>query len=205
MKAISVKWLIIYKIIFSLLGFSAVVTEMAVLIERGTFNPVNFLSYFTVQNNILVSFVLLLSALALASGGKHRGLDTLRGFSTVYILVVGVGFSILLAGLEGVALTAVPWDNTVLHYIIPIAVLVDYLIDRPQAKLHFKQSLVWLLFPVAYLIYSLVRGAVTNWYPYPFLNPANHGYDSVAIASIGLSIVTVAIIWFVTRLSAVGR
>ena len=28
---------------------------------------------------------------------------------------------------------------------------------------------------------TLVRGAADNWYPYPFLNPANGGYGSVAV------------------------
>lgn len=194
-------FLISYKIFFSLLGFSAIVTEIATIIERGRFNPVNFFSYFTIENNILISVVLLLSALMLAAHKKSRLLDTLRGLSTAFILVVGIGFAVLLSNVEGLVLTAVPWDNLVLHYIIPVAALIDYLIDRPHYKLVLKQSLVWLLFPIIYLAYSLTRGALTGWYPYPFLDPATGGYGSVAIVATGLLVLGVGLIWIITKLS----
>lgn len=196
--------LIAYKVFFALLGFAALVTEVAVLVDRGTFNLVNFLSFFTVQNNILVFITLLPSALVLASKKSPRWLDILRGLSTVYILVVGIGFAVLLSGLQGVALTAVPWDNTVLHYIIPVALLVDFIIDRPKKRISFKTGLVWIVYPLIYVAYSLIRGAITGWYPYPFLNPANGGYGSIATAVSGLVILGIALIWLVTWVSVFG-
>lgn len=180
-------FLIFYKVFFALLGFSALVTEVVASVERGIFNPANFFSYFTVQVNIIVFVVFLLSALFIALN-KAKKLDVLRTATTVYIVIVGVGFSILLSGLENVVLTAVPWDNTVLHYIIPVAVFVDYLIDRPKTKMSFKKLLVWLLFPIAYVTYSLIRGAVGGWYPYPFLNPNNSSYLHVGAIVLALFI-----------------
>lgn len=194
------KLLIGYKLFFALLGFSAIVTEIATIAERGRFNPANFFSFFTIESNILVFVVLLLSAVAVAMG-KNGKLDTLRGATTVYILIVGIGFSFLLAGLEDVALTAVPWDNTVLHYIMPIAMLVDFLIDRPKRKLAFKQSLYWLLFPIAYVAYSLTRGALVGWYPYPFLNPDINGYGAIAFTASCLLVLGLALVWGVCKLS----
>lgn len=187
--------LISYKLLFGLLGFAAVVTEIATLVERGTFNPVNFFSFFTIQNNILISLAFFLSALAIAAGKKSRALDVFRTFTTVFIVVVGVGFALLLAGLEGVVLTAVPWDNTVLHYIIPVAAGIDFLIDKPKTKLRFAPSLVWLIYPLAYLAYSMVRGAATGWYPYPFLNPASNSLVSITITIVGLILLGLVLIW----------
>ena len=192
--------LIGYKLFFGLLGFSAVVTEIATIIERGRFNPVNFLSFFTIETNILVFVTLLLSAIFVAMG-KNSKLDTLRSAATVYALVVGIGFAILLAGMEGVELTAVPWDNTVLHYIMPIAMLIDFLIDRPQRKLLFKQSLAWLFFPIIYLAYSLIRGSLIGWYPYPFLNPDTKGYGAIMFIICGLLILALGLSWTITKLS----
>ncbi len=192
--------LICYKLFFGLLGFGAVVTEIATIIERGHFNPINFFSYFTIETNILVFVTLLLSAVAVAMG-KNSKLDVLRSAVTVYILIVGIGFSVLLAGIEGITLTAVPWDNTVLHYIIPIAMLLDFLIDRPKTKILFKQGLVWLLFPIIYVAYSLIRGALIGWYPYPFLNPETKGYGAVALTVVGLLLLTLALVWVITKLS----
>lgn len=197
-------FLIGYKVFFALLALSAVVTEIATTVERGTFNGINFFSYFTVETNILVVITLLLSAFAVAAGKPHR-FDTLRSAVTVYILVVGIGFSILLAGLENVVLTAVPWDNTVLHYIIPVAVLVDFLIDRPRRTVSFRKSLLWLLFPLMYAAYSLVRGAIVGWYPYPFLNPSVRGYGSVALVVVALLLLGIALVWLVGKMTHTKR
>ena len=173
-------YLIIYKVFFALLGFSALVTEIATLVERDKFNIVNFFSFFTVQVNTLVVVVFLLSAIFLALN-KSKKLDNLRTATTVLILIVGIGFALLLAGLEGIALTAVPWDNTVLHYIIPVVVLIDFIIDRPQTKQSFKKLLVWLVYPAVYVAYSLIRGAIVGWYPYPFLNPETSSYGQISV------------------------
>lgn len=192
--------LIGYKLFFALLGFSAVITEIATIVERGNFNLVNFFSYFTIETNILVFSTLLLSAVAVAMG-KNSKLNVLRSAVTVYILIVGIGFAILLAGLEGTVLTAVPWDNIVLHYIMPVAMLIDFLIDRPKRKLLFKQSLIWLLFPLVYVSYSLIRGALVGWYPYPFLDPAIKGYETVAITICCLLVLALGLAWAITKLS----
>lgn len=195
------KFLIVYKLFFALLGFSAIVTEIAVIVERHTFNPINFFSFFTVQVNIVVLLTFLLSVIVIAGGKQKKWLDILRSATTVYILMVGIGFSVLLAGLEGVALTAVPWDNTVLHYIIPIAVAVDFMIDRPSSKLRFKHSLVWLVYPVAYAVYSLVRGAFVGWYPYPFLNPSTNGIEGIVIAVLGLMVLGLLLVAVIVGLT----
>lgn len=197
--------LLVYKLFFCLLGFSAIVTEIATIVERGGFKPVNFFSYFTIEVNILVVVMFLLSALAIAAHKESRRLDALRGMSTTFILVVGIGFAILLAGLEGAVLTAVPWDNLVLHYIIPVAVLVDYLVDPPRTRLQLRQCLNWLVFPIAYVAYSLSRGALTGWYPYPFLDPDHNGYRAVAITILGLFALSVSLIWVITKLSGKSK
>ena len=193
-------FLISYKLFFALLGFSAIITEMAITMERGTFRAENFFSYFTIETNILVVIMLLMSAVAIAAG-KNGKLDLFRSATTVYILVVGIGFSALLSGLEGVKLTAVPWDNVVLHYIIPVAVFADFMTDRPRRKLPFKKALLWLLFPIIYATYALVRGSLTGWYPYPFLNPDVSGAESVVTTVVGLLLLGLVLVWSINKLS----
>lgn len=196
------KPLIAYKIFFALLGFSAIVTEIAVISERGMFDFVNFFSYFTVQVNILVALTFILSAVVLASRKSYRWLDVLRTATTMYILVVGIGFAVLLSGLEDVVLTAAPWDNTVLHYIIPLAAVIDFIVDRPRTKLRFVSSLPWLLYPTIYAAYSLIRGSVTGWYPYPFLDLSKSGVGSVVgtiTSLIVLGVLLTVIVTWATR------
>ena len=189
-----------YKVFFALLGFSAIVTEIATIAARGTWNPGNFFSFFTIESNIIIAVSLLLGAFAMYAKKKSKKLDYFRGAATLYMVVTGIVFSLLLSGLEGVALTAVPWDNIVLHYIIPVAAVIDWIIDPPSRRIEFKKALAWLIFPLAYLVYSLTRGPIVNWYPYPFLNPANGGYGQIAVTSLLILVGGIAMVWVVSRI-----
>lgn len=192
---------IAYKLFFGLLGFAAVVTEIATLVERGVFVPANFFSFFTIESNIFASLMFIVSAVAVAAGIKSRRLAMLRGAATLYMIVTGIVFAVLLSGIEGATLTAVPWDNIVLHYIIPLAVVGDWLIDPPHQRIGFKQGLVWLVFPAAYVAYSLVRGSIVGWYPYPFLNPETNGAVGTIITSLGIAALGLGLVYVITSVT----
>lgn len=49
------------------------------------------------------------------------------------------------------------------------------LLVRSTVRLSRNQLVSWLLFPLLYLVYSLVRGNLTGFYPYPFLNVSKQG------------------------------
>lgn len=187
------------KLFFSLLGLSAIITELTVLVAWNELDIGNFFSFFTIESNIIAATVFMVSAFYVFANKKSPLLDFFRGASTFFMIVVGIVFAALLSGLEGVRLTAVPWDNIVLHYIIPIAAVADWIIDPPQRRIAFKKALLWLIFPLTYLAYSLIRGVVVGWYPYPFLNPANGGYESVAFISFGILILGIVLAYLVSR------
>ena len=66
--------------------------------------------------------------------------------------------------------------NAILHYLMPVAVTVDWLIDPPRVRLDPARTVVlWMAFPVMYIIYTLARGAIVDWYPYLFVNPHRSG------------------------------
>jgi hypothetical protein len=212
------------KMAFAFLGFSALVTEIATLVARHRFEAGNFFSYFTVEANTLAivsllasSFVeantlavlsLVLSSLALAAGRRSDRLDFFRGAVTLYMTTTILVFIVLLSGYSSEELTAVPWDNTVLHYIMPIVVIVDWLVASRVRAIAFRRSMIWLGFPLVYLGYSLVRGPIADWYPYPFMDPAHHGYIGVIITSVVIAVVLTAITWVIAtapRWAAVAR
>ena len=178
----------------ALLG--SLVTEVATLVERGRFDAGNFFSYFTVEANLFVVVVLL--ATALAGPARGPGLELLRGAATLYMVTTFVVFSLLLADLDPSLLTAVPWDNTVLHYLVPVLVTVDWVLDPPRARIPFRRAALWLVVPLVYVVYSLVRGAVVDWYPYPFLDPAN-GTLRLVVVCVGIAAVVTAFTWLITR------
>jgi hypothetical protein len=180
------------------------VTELATLAERGKLAPANFFSFFTIESNLFAAFVLILSSIALARGSQDRTLAMLRGAATLYMAITGIVFSVLLAGLD-VELTAVPWDNTVLHYIMPIVVVADWYIDLPPTRIAFKSALVWLSFPLTYAAYSLIRGHFAGWYPYPFLDPSKRGYIGVATTCAAIVLVATTLVWLLTRFTTRRR
>ncbi len=194
-----------YRLFFGLLGFSAVITEVATLHQRGRLDAFNFFSYFTIQSNLIAVAILLLTASLFSQALPAHTLAMVRGAATLYIVTTGIVFSLLLAGIEGAEFTAVPWDNWVLHYIMPLAVAVDWFVDLPAERLPWRRAIVWLLYPLAYVVYSLIRGPVVGWYPYPFLNPAPHGYIAVVGTSIAIALGLAAFIWVLTRFTGVAR
>jgi hypothetical protein len=197
--------LVYFKIFFALVGFSSIVTEIATIAERGRFVPINFFSFFTIESNIFAVIMLIVSAFAVAQQKQSMKLALFRGAAMLYMLITGIVFALLLSGLDNAALTAVPWDNIVLHYIMPVVMLVDWLINKPKYTIRFKQALIWLVYPIVYVAYSLVRGSLVGWYPYPFLNPATKGYTGILLTSIGILGLTLALVWVITRFSSHGK
>ena len=189
------------RISLGLLAVVAIVRQLAIQIEFG-FSVVNFFSYFTNLANIFAAGVLILGARrALAGHQTTRMGDQVRAASVVYMAVVGVVFGALLRDVDLGSL--LPWVNFVLHVLMPCAVVVDWLLLPPRRVLTIRHLLLWLIVPVLYLVYVLIRGWLIGWYPYPFLNPdTGGGYRSVAIYVVGITVTFLLLGW---TLLALGR
>lgn len=168
---------------------AAITTQLSIHIANG-FNVVNFFSFFTNLSNIFAAIMLYIGAYLLIVNKKSRVYDFFRGASVVFMAVVGVVFSLLLTGVD--LGTLLPWVNTTLHYVMPIAVVAYWFIAPPKEFVRLKTAALWLAFPAIYLAYSLIRGATINWYAYPFLNPAQDGgYGAIALYSLFIFILFV--------------
>ncbi|WP_375487265.1 Pr6Pr family membrane protein [uncultured Jatrophihabitans sp.] len=195
----SARGLVAGRVVAAFLGFSALVTEVATLLAQHRFHGGNFFSYFTVEANTLAVISLVVSAFATATRSTRRGLDLYRGAVTLYMTTTILVFIVLLSGYSSSELTAVPWDNTVLHYVMPIIVIIDWLVAPPARAVAYRSALVWLAVPLAYLVYSLIRGHSVHWYPYPFVNPSQHGYLGVAVTSAVIAVILAALIWVIAN------
>jgi hypothetical protein len=194
----------IYRTAIGLLGFSALVTEVATLHERNKLELANFFSYFTVEANLFAAIVLIAGGLTLTAKGESSTFAVIRGAATLYLAITGLVFSLLLAGLEGVEFTAVPWDNIVLHYLMPVLIVLDWLVFPPTERISFRRGLIWLVFPLAYVVYSLIRGHAVGWYPYPFLDPGPRGYTGVIQSSIGIAVTAAGLVYILTLFTGPG-
>ncbi len=182
-------WIRGYRLGFALLTFSAIAYQFTRGNDNPGFSPLNFFSFFTIQSNILGAVVFVLGATVLASRPASLRWDLARGGATMFLTTTFFVYGTLLSGLEESLQTPDPWVNAVLHQIFPIVVVIDMLLIPPSHRITFRQALVWTLYPLAYLAYSLLRGPVVDWYPYPFLDPdAAGGYAGVAGVSIGILI-----------------
>ena len=85
------------------------------------------------------------------------------------------------------------WVNTVVHVLFPIAVMLDWVVDPPANAVSTRGSLAWLAYPLLWLAYTMVRGPIAGWYPYPFLDPAKGGYGTVALYVVGIFVFGVVV------------
>jgi hypothetical protein len=178
-----------YKLsVAALVAVAVIVQFMHGLAVNPAFSVANFFSFFTIESNILGAIVFGVTGAWYLRGKDASKLLLLRGAAALYMTVTGIVYVLLLSGLEQSLQTPIPWVNFVLHYLFPIIAFADWFIDRPARTVHFKESLWWLTFPIAYLAYSLIRGPIVGWYPYPFLNPANGGYGAITLTVVVIGI-----------------
>jgi len=181
--------LVAYRVGFAALTLVAILAQAADLAGRGVLDPVSFLSYFTIQSNLIAVAVFLIGAARWRSPSSPTW-DLVRGQSVLVMTVTLIVFALLLSGTD--VDTALQWVDLVVHRIMPIAVMIDWVID-PPTPISFRRSLRWLIYPLAWVGYALIRGALTGRYPYPFLDPANGGYGTVAVYIVAILILGIVL------------
>ncbi|WP_417563135.1 Pr6Pr family membrane protein [Microbacterium sp.] len=164
---------------------------------------VNFFSFFTVISNLLAALVLVWAGVrGLTTGRKDplepRALAVALACVTTYMIVTGVVYNTLLRGIPLPQGTTVAWANEVLHVVGPVFLLLDLLFAPGRRRLAWGTIGGVLVFPLAWVVYTLVRGPLTVnpangeewWYPYPFVNPHNfaNGYGTVSLYIVGIAV-----------------
>jgi hypothetical protein len=192
--------LTLVRLSFAALALAAIAVQLHHLPEGHRF-VVNFFSFFTIDSNLLAVVVLALTAMR---GGRTRSpaFEAVRGATTLYMAITGVVFALLLSGLQEDLQLTLPWVNDVLHTVMPIVVVLDWLLDPPRVALPRRAIATWLAFPVVWAAFTLTRGPIVDWYPYPFIDPRVHGYDGVAVIAVVLAAafaVASAIVWLAGR------
>ena len=142
---------------------------------------VRYFSFFTILTNILVALALTLPWLSPGSAlGQFFIRPSVRTAILTYIIIVAVIYHYLLAKLwdpQGWQLVA----DTIEHVVTPALYVIDWVLFVPKGTIKWKSAFVWLVFPLGYAVYSMIHGAVTGFYPYPFINVAEFGYDKILL------------------------
>jgi hypothetical protein len=178
----------------------AIVYQLAKGLRREGISTTDYFSYFTELSNLIAAAIFLYGAVH--TGTRSRTVELLRGAAVVYMLTTGIVYAVLLSGHA----VPYPWVNTVLHKAMPIAVALDWAIDPPRVRLELRETILWMGFPIVYVAYTLIRGAIVDWYPYFFVDPRREGGyllvagGCIAIA-IGIFALAIATTWVGNRRS----
>jgi hypothetical protein len=170
--AAALGWVALAIKLFAILSAPGGVSELTAAI--------NYFSYFTILSNIFAAATLTVAAFATRSGTRsYLKSYAVRTAIAVYMIVTGVGYALLLAGLS--TQTELQYvADVLLHYVMPPLYLIAWLL-WPARSITWSNALYFLVFPLLYGIYTLARGAFVGLYPYPFVNAAQLGYHAVLI------------------------
>jgi hypothetical protein len=184
----------------ALLGWLALAVQLLLSIQLTVANGQGmwvgvwtYLGYFTITTNVLVAL-----ALTATASGPRGAISRFFGRPDVHtaiamsIVIVSAIYNLLLRQLwhpQGWQLAA---DMT-LHDVMPVLFLLYWWLAVPKTTLRWQQVVYWQLYPAAYFAYVLARGAVNDWYPYPFLDAATLGYLRVLIDACIVLLVFIAV------------
>ena len=152
---------------------------------------VRFVSYLTIWFNVLVAGT---SAVLAADAQRSEG----RVFRALRLdaLVLAVGGGVVhwfllrpLLDLDGADLVA----DKLLHIVVPLLCLVGWLVFGPRGLITTRDVWAFLVVPVGWLLYTLLRGPGADWYPYPFVDVDEHGLGIVLLNCVGISALMLAL------------
>ncbi|MRG59494.1 hypothetical protein GE115_06350 [Agromyces sp. CFH 90414] len=169
-----------FRLAVALLEIVAIIGNFQYVLGFRFFATANFFSYFTIQSAFLAVITLLIAAVfALSAPRDPAWLGILRTMVTVYVLVSGVVFGLIVsqASTRDYRIE-VPWSDTLLHFVVPALALVAWTTDSIMAV---NPRVPWstvgwvLVYPTIWLGYTLARGQDIGWFPYFFLDETQVG------------------------------
>jgi hypothetical protein len=194
----------VYAAVGALLGWFALALQLYLMLLQSPTAivgvVVSFFSFFTILTNFLTALVLTAAALRpRAAAGQFLLRPSVQAGTAVYIAIVAIVYQLLLRHLwspQGAQWVA----DVLLHSILPVGYVLYWWLFAPREKLGWKHAIGWLVYPGAYLVYTLARGAVSGLYPYPFVDVNTLGYGGVLVraavlmlAFLGMGLLIVAI------------
>lgn len=187
---------------------------MSYLIENkvitNDINGITFLYMFTNQSNIFVDVFLILFATGTFGSRKLSSItrnDKLRAGITLYILITGIIYCAVLLPFQQATF---PWEkgiwfsnvfNVWQHMITPALFTAFWFVAIDGRKIPVaKTAVLYLAYPLIYFVFSVIRGKITGFYPYPFLSSHQmwellfKGKEYAAAPAIGLLVAVVIVL-----------
>jgi hypothetical protein len=151
----------------------------------------NVFAFFTIQSNLLLGGTALMLA-AQPDRPRSRLFDTLRLNGVLCIAVTGIVYHAVLAGLDD--LHGWGWvTNFLLHTAAPVVGVLGWLLFGPRGRTDWGIVGWSIVYPVLWLVFTLVRGAFVGFYPYPFVDVDDLGYGKVLLNCLLVAVLFLAL------------
>jgi len=152
-------------------------------------STIQFFSYFTILTNLFVT--IYCTNQLLRPNEKSTSIlnkpETLTALM-VFIMIVGLVYHVALKPIwnpEGVQMIL----SEICHTFIPLGTFILWIISDNKKTIELMRLLKWLLYPVVYIVFVLIRGNFSNFYPYPFLDVQTLGIGKVLTNNLFLLVV----------------
>jgi hypothetical protein len=158
--------------------------------DAATERALNVFVFFTIQSNLIVGGTSLL--LVLEPKRSSTVFSTFRLIGVVAIAITGIVFHAVIAqtlDLESWPLVA----DRLLHLVVPVMGVLGWLMFGPRGLTNRRVMWLSLLFPVLWLAFTLIRGAIIDWYPYHFIDVVHLGYVRTVINCLWVALLTLAV------------
>ena len=183
----------IIALVGAMFGWFAVITQLYLMMGNrvvpvpGTL--LRFFAFFTIDTNIIVAlcFTFIFLGNKTRMGRFFSKASTVTAV-TVYITIVGIVYNVILRS---------EWDpqgmqkivDELLHSVIPALFVIFWLVFVPIEQLQWRNAFPWLIYPVIYMAYAIIHGALTKFYPYPFVDVNNLGYNKALLNAAGVLLI----------------
>ncbi len=121
-----------YRLFFGLLALVAMGRQLTVTAANGL-SLANFFSYFTIQSNLIAAVVLLAVVVRPSASAEWW-----RGLAVACMTITGVVFNLLLRGVEA---PTIAWVNEVVHVVMPLVMVLDWLTVPPRDPIAWPAAL----------------------------------------------------------------
>jgi len=195
------------RVAFAVFALIAIVAQFTRSFDDPFLGAANFPFLFTYQSNLTAALVLLAGAWRLWTGQLDSlGWDLVRGAVVTWLATTGIVHATLPTSANDTGIVYnYPWATDVLHIVMPVVLVLDWLLMPPRHRLAFRQALPWTVYPLVFAAFSLVRGPFADWYPYPFLDPRDNSWGSVALYVVAIAAGFLLVSWLVITAGNLSR
>jgi len=155
--------------LFGLVILASVLLQAILYFQSTTLSmmesTIHFFSYFTLLTNLLAGFFLISYANQKEWAIQNGALTAV----TIYLFMIGLVYQLALRfvwNLTGWSQIA----DEMLHSINPILILLVWFAKENTSELRYQMILKWLIYPALYLLFIWIRGTISGFYPYYFMD-----------------------------------